>query len=131
MSFGGFDDPDFEDEGEAAEEAPDIEQPEFGEEFSTDLFGTENVRRREGNERISPPFLGKLGKARLIAARSKQLELGAPSTIPKERIRSGELNEIAKQELQERVLPIKIIRRFPDGVIEEWLLSEFEYIARD
>jgi len=131
MSFEGLDDPDFEDEMEPLEEVPEIEQPEFEEVFQSEIAGIGNLRRREGADRISQPILGKLAKARLISARSKQLELGAPPAIPRTRLRSGELQEIAKQELEERVLPIKIIRKFADGTYEVWTLTDFRFIARD
>lgn len=129
MSFEGFEDPDFDDEDEPLEEIPEVELPEFEEIFQTDVSGVENLQRREGADRIAKPVLGKLAKARLIAARSKQLELGAPPAIPRDRLVSGELQEIAKQELKELVLPIKIIRKFADGMYEVWPLSDFLYIA--
>lgn len=127
-SFEDFD-PNEEDE-EAFGETPEIEQPEFEEIFQseTDLS---NARRREGNDRISKPFLGKLAKARLIAARSRQIQIGAPLVIPVERLKSRNSQDIAKQELQERVIPIKIIRRFADGTYEVWNIKDFKWIARD
>ena len=122
----GLDDIDFE------EEATEIEQPEEEPEIeilSLDEVPPPSVRRREGAERISKPFLGKLAKARLIAARAKQLESEVKPLIPVGKFRSGELNEIAKQELAEGVIPLKILRRFADGSEEVWLLSEM-MIAR-
>ena len=119
------------DEEEVFEETPEIEQPEFEEVFQSDVNDVSMGRRREGAERISKPFLGKLAMARLIAARSAQLQIGAPPKIPPERLRSGELQEIATQEFEERVLPINIIRRFSDNTYEVWHLSEFKYFVRD
>lgn len=130
MSFSDLDDPDFDDEIEAIDEIPEIEQPEFEEVFQIDPT-IESVNRREGKDRISAPILGKLAKSRLISARAKQLEMGAPPAIPRDRLKSGELYEIAKQELRELVLPIKIIRKFVDGTEEIWSLTDFEFIARD
>lgn len=126
----GLIDPTSEDEAEALEELPELELPDFEEILQTDISNIENVKRREGNERISKPILGKLAKARLIVKRAQQLQAGAPPAISRERLRSGELQKIAEQELEERVLPIKIIRRFADGYYEIWPLSDFKYIAK-
>lgn len=116
---------------ESLEEDPELEQPEFEEIFQTDGHKLGEVKYREGSERKTPPFLGKLEKSKLILSRVKQLELGMPSVIPRERLRSGELINIAKQELEEKVIPIKIVRKFPDGTVEIWPVTDFKYIAKD
>lgn len=118
-------------ESEVFEETPEIEQPEFEEIFQGDLSELSTGRLREENERISKPFLGKLTKARMIAARAGQLQLGAPPKIPRERLRSMELQEIAIQEFDERVIPIKVIRRFTDNSYEVWKITDFKYFVRD
>jgi hypothetical protein len=59
------------------EDAPEIEQPELEEIFQTDLSESLANRERKGEDRVSPPFLGKQAKSRLIAARTSQLRLGA------------------------------------------------------
>jgi DNA-directed RNA polymerase subunit K/omega len=127
--FGGFEID--VDEEEVFEETPEIDQPEFEEIFQSDIGDIDLRRRREGVDRISKPFLGKLAKARLIAARSEQLQLGAPPVIPPNRLRSSELQEIALQEFDERVIPIKIIRKFADGTYEIWSINDFRYFVRD
>lgn len=119
------------DDEEVFEETPDIEQPEFDEIFQGDLNEVNLGRRREGDDRLGKPFLGKLAKARLIAARAGQLQIGAPPLIPRERLRSNELQEIALQEFDERVIPIKIIRKFADGTYEVWSIKDFKFFARD
>lgn len=127
--FGGFE-LDAEEE-DVFEETPDIEQPEFEDIFQSEVSENNLGRKREGADRISKPFLGKLAKSRLIAARSGQLQLGALSIIPRERLRSSEIQEIAIQEFDERVIPIKIVRKFADGTYEVWNISDFKYFVRD
>lgn len=129
MSFGDFDD--FDDEEEFDMQTPEIEQPEFEEVFQSDFGQLIPNRERTGADRISKPTLGKLAKARLIAARAGQLELGAKPEIAPNRIRSSEPQKIALQEFDEKVIPIKIIRKFPDKTYEVWTIRDFKYIVRD
>ena len=53
---------------------------------------------------------------RLISARALQLSLGAPPLVKV----SSELTpfDIAKQELDAKILPLSVIRDFPDGKTE-------------
>lgn len=129
MSFDNF--YDFDDEEEFDVQTPEIEQPDFEEVFQSDLDQLIPNRERTGTDRISKPTLGKLAKARLIAARSGQLELGAKPEIPSHRLKSSEPHKIALQELDEKVIPLKIIRKFPDKTYEVWTIGDFKYIVRD
>jgi DNA-directed RNA polymerase subunit K/omega len=122
-----------EEEEEAFEKTPDIDEPPP---VMEDIYQgniNENTlgRLREGNERIGKPVLGKYAKARLIAARAAQLQLGVESIIPQDRLRSSELEEIAIQEFDERVIPIKIIRKYADNTYEIWTIKDFKYFPRD
>ncbi|MCH7902509.1 DNA-directed RNA polymerase subunit K [archaeon] len=53
---------------------------------------------------------------RLISARALQLSLGAPSMIKGDKGLS--LLDAAKVELEKKVIPIAVLREFPDGSIE-------------
>ncbi len=57
--------------------------------------------------------LTRFERARIISARALQLALGAPPLVKP----SGESSpsELAKQEFAEKVLPLSILRRFPNG----------------
>jgi len=56
-------------------------------------------------------------RARLISARALQLSFGAPPLVkPGVGITAYEL---AKKELEESVLPLSVIRQFPDGSVEK------------
>lgn len=128
MSF-EYEDIEPEEEEEVLGEPPELEQPEFEEVFQGEVGELSHMRKRE--ERLSKPVLGQLAKTRLISARAAQLQSGALSKIPMEQLKSRELQKIARQELEEKVIPIKIVRTFPDGSYEVWEITDFKYIARD
>lgn len=106
-----------------------LEESQSEEIFEGEVNELSHMRKRE--ERLSKPILGQLEKTRLISARAARLQEGYLSKIPIERLKSRELQKIARQELEEKVIPIKIIRTFPDGSYEVWEITDFKYIARD
>jgi len=53
---------------------------------------------------------------RLISARALQLTLGAPAMIKPSK--KASMIEIAKEELDKKVIPILVLREFPDGTVE-------------
>ncbi|AYV86075.1 MAG: putative DNA-directed RNA polymerases I, II, and III 23 kDa [Solivirus sp.] len=91
-----------------------------------------NMRELKGSDRVTSKFLGKYEKARLIAVRAKQIANRAPIKIPISRLRSRDSLKIAKQELEEGVIPNKILRigTIP-GTYEVWELKDFLFIDRD
>ena len=111
-------------EGEDEGEEGDLAIP------STETIDSVDLRRIPDNERRSLPVLGYLAKASLVAKRARQLEEGQRSVIPLVRLVSRDPIQIAKQELREKVIPFKIIRRFPDGTYEEWGIKDFRFITR-
>ena len=69
---------------------------------------------KKAEVRYGPLRLTRYEKARIIAARALQLDLGAiplidVSKLPKDPV------EIAKEELRSGVLPFTLIRRLPNG----------------
>lgn len=79
------------------------------------------------NEVVPPRRLTRFERARIIAARSLQLAMGAPplidvSNLPKDP------NAIAEKELELGVLPITVVRRLRDGrkqlIPVKWLIEE-------
>jgi len=56
-------------------------------------------------------------KARLISARALQLAFGAPPLIKANEASSA--YNLAKKELQDGVLPLTVIRHYPDGRLEK------------
>lgn len=123
------------DEYEPDDDVPEEEVEGLEEEELEEIFqgGAEAPvsRERTGQNRLGSPFLGRLAVARLIAARTARLQLGDPPRIPRERLVSSNLEDIAKQELVEKVIPIKIRRNNPDGTFEYWRVPEFQFVVRD
>jgi len=78
----------------------------------------------ENDKRITFPKLTKYEKVRLIGARAKQISLGAKVMVKN----TKGLNpiEIAKLELEFKMIPMKIRRVLPNNNIEIWKLSELE-----
>lgn len=60
-------------------------------------------------------------KTRLISARALQLSLGAPPLVKVDEFQS--VLEIARTEFSEKVIPLAVLRRFPDGTTRKILLS--------
>jgi DNA-directed RNA polymerase I, II, and III subunit RPABC2 len=78
----------------------------------------------DDNKRITFPRLTKYEKVRLIATRAKQLSLGAKIMIKN----TDGLHpiEIAKLELEHKMIPMKVKRVLPDNTVEIWKLSELD-----
>lgn len=76
------------------------------------------------NDRITLPKLTKYEKVRLIGARAKQISLGAKVMVKN----TKGLNpiDIAKLELELKMIPMKIKRILPNNSVEIWKLSELD-----
>jgi DNA-directed RNA polymerase subunit K/omega len=91
-----------------------------------------NFRELKGAERRTIPVLRKFEKVLLITTRVKQLNRGAKSKIAISRMRSRDSIYIAQQEMDERVIPNKILRIQPQSKTYEILgIEYFTYIDRD
>lgn len=78
----------------------------------------------EPNRRISRRKLTKYERVRLLAARTKQLALGAPPKV--KNVDGKSPIEIAEIELAFNMIPFKIKRPLPNNTYEIWKLSELE-----
>jgi DNA-directed RNA polymerase I, II, and III subunit RPABC2 len=78
----------------------------------------------ENSQRITLPKLTKYERVRLIGTRAKQIALGAKIMVKN----TTGLNpiEIAKLELEHKMIPMKIKRVLPDNKIEIWKLNELD-----
>ena len=76
-------------------------------------------------ERITKPFLFDFEKVRILGERAKQISMGAKPMI--KNIETYDPKRIAKMELEQKVLPLIILRELPDGRIEKWKVSELQY----
>lgn len=77
-------------------------------------------------ERTTKPFLFNYERVRILGDRIKQLVLGAKPLIKNSENLTPD--EIANLELSHRIIPLIIERPLPDGRMERWKISEFQYI---
>ncbi|KHO55733.1 MAG: hypothetical protein QT12_C0006G0020 [archaeon GW2011_AR21] len=68
-------------------------------------------------KKVSILRLTRFEETRLISARALQLSLGAPPLAKPEKEMS--MFELAKEELKQKVLPLAVIREYPDGSIKK------------
>lgn len=59
--------------------------------------------------------LTRFEKARLVSARALQLSLGAPPLV--EVKKGSSMIDIAEFELEEKVIPLIVLRKYPNGEI--------------
>ena len=81
----------------------------------------------ENSQRITLPKLTKYERVRLIGTRAKQISLGAKVMV--KNIDGLSPIEIAKVELDHKMIPMKIKRILPDNKIEIWKLSELDTLT--
>lgn len=72
--------------------------------------------------------LTKYEKVRVLSTRATQLSLGAPPTVTIDDLTDA--LTIAEKELMEGVLPLKVIRSFPNGDVIEIPVSEMKVLSR-
>ncbi|NMA44406.1 MAG: DNA-directed RNA polymerase subunit K [Candidatus Diapherotrites archaeon] len=53
---------------------------------------------------------------RVLSARSLQLSLGAPPLVKK--VKELSMLEVAEKEYKEKVLPLSVLRKYPNGVVK-------------
>lgn len=72
--------------------------------------------------------LSKYEKVRVLSTRATQLASGAPPTVNIDNLTDA--LAIAEKELREGVLPLKIIRNFPNGDVLEIPVSEMKILTK-
>ena len=76
------------------------------------------------------PVMTKYELATLLGARMEQLALGAPSTLSKERLEElHTVQEIAKEELRTKCIPLIVTRSLPNSSEEEWNANELACVS--
>lgn len=70
--------------------------------------------------------LTKYEKVRVLSTRAIQLSMGAPPNVDIKNLTNA--MDIAEKELQEKVLPIIIIRKFPNGSIMEVSVNKLKIL---
>ena len=79
-------------------------------------------------DRITHPVLSKYERVRILGIRTRQLALGAKSMIKQSSKNNLSSKELAKLELQNKVIPFIIERTLPNGKREHWRLPELETV---
>ena len=105
---------------ENEEDQEDLCDYDYGEIY--DEKKDEPLKIVDNDERITLPKLTKYERVRLIGTRAKQISLGAKILIKHTENLSP--IEIAKLEVEQRMVPMKIKRILPDNTVEIWKLSE-------
>jgi len=117
-------------------DAPELEEPDI-DILELDRTIVSQFKKREGNMRIGTNFLGTLAINALIAKRVGLLDKGSNPTVKltskmyhqtEPRLQNNVA--IAKAEIMANTIPLKIIKKFPDGYIEEWYISDFKRKAK-
>ena len=76
-------------------------------------------------DRVTKPFLTKFERVRLLGDRAKQLSLGAKPMLKNTELLNPK--EIARLELEKKVIPLIIERTLPNGKKERWHVSELKH----
>ena len=78
-----------------------------------------------GTERNTSPYLTKYEIARVLSIRACQIQLGAEPLIESE---TTDPYTLAKEELLNKEMPLKIYRPISNNLLEEWSVNELELI---
>lgn len=81
-----------------------------------------NNEIRKGEDRVSLNRMTRYEFVRLVGERTKQLTLGAKSFIKNKN--DFDYETIAIEEIKNKLIPLKIIRRLPNDIMEEWKIDE-------
>ena len=135
MADGDYDEPDYDDEFQEADEPEDMDEIEDDPEAAGEGDG-ENIEilpADEGGqgdigpegrkvEKTTTPYMTKYERARVLGTRALQIAMCAPVMVELE----GETDplQIAMKELKQRKIPIIIRRYLPDQSYEDWAINE-------
>merc|ERR1712232_177407 len=97
--------------------------------FITSGVNFVNARAEPNELRITPKFMTKYERARVIGIRALQISKNAPVLID---LGKEDMDPIliAEKELNERKIPFLIRRYLPDGSFEDWKVSDLEIIDK-
>jgi DNA-directed RNA polymerase I, II, and III subunit RPABC2 len=93
------------------------------------ILTTPDVDPRANAERVTPNFLTKYEKARIIGTRALQISRNSPVLVDLGKDDTDPIL-IAEKELAERKIPFIIRRYLPDGSFEDWKINELHILDR-
>lgn len=82
-----------------------------------------NIMIKTGDQRRTKPYITKYERVRILGERTQQLAQGAKPMIKNGNRMNAE--EIAREEYNQKVIPLIIERELPDKSIEHWKITEF------
>lgn len=89
-------------------------------------------RKREKHERITPRYITKYEKTRLVGARANELSLGLGEPITINLSKGDEILtdplQIAEEEFNQKTIPLQIRRFLPDNTYEDWNVAELKWV---
>ena len=86
----------------------------------------DTTKYADPDKRVTKNYMTIYERVRLVGERAKQLSLGAKPMI--KNVENLNPKDIAKLELENKVMPLIIIRTLPNGVKEKWKISELKII---
>ena len=110
-------------------QSDEYDQQENGENLQSKLITSANHNINKNIERITPSFLTKYEKARVIGTRALQISKNAPVLVD---LGKDDIDPIviAEKELAEKKIPFVIRRYLPGDTYEDWKVSELHIIER-
>lgn len=109
---------------------PSLQSDEYENgDIQTKLITNTNHKINSNVERITPSFLTKYEKARVIGTRALQISKNAPVLVD---LGKDDIDPIiiAEKELAEKKIPFVIRRYLPGDTYEDWKVSELHIIER-
>lgn len=95
-------------------------------EVGDDIFEDEETNKQniyvKSEDRVTKPILFEFERVRILGERATQLSMGAKPMI--KNVDNLDPKTIAKMELENKVIPLIIIRELPNGTMEKWKISE-------
>lgn len=98
---------------------------EIEDNFEDEIEEEINNKYVKPNERKTKPYLFEFERVRLIGDRARQLSMGAKPMIKNIEIMNP--RAIANLELENKIIPLIILRELPNGLIEKWKVSELTF----
>lgn len=125
----GADDSQAEDGTDKSGEESDEEDGIGEDQVEGKILTTPDVDPRANTERVTPNFLTKYEKARIIGTRALQISRNSPVLVDLGKDDTDPIL-IAEKELAERKIPFIIRRYLPDGSFEDWKINELHILDR-
>lgn len=95
-------------------------------EVGEDIFEDEEINKQniyvKSEDRVTKPILFEFERVRILGERATQLSMGAKPMI--KNVENLDPKTIAKMELENKVIPLIIIRELPNRAMEKWKISE-------